>query len=31
VKLIIDRIPSNYNMPKDLYHCKKIVVGLGMN
>jgi hypothetical protein len=31
VKLIIDLIPSNHNMPKDLYHCKKIVAGLGMN
>jgi hypothetical protein len=31
VKLIIDTIPSNRNMPKDLYHCKKIVAGLGMN
>jgi hypothetical protein len=31
VKLIIDLILSNHNMPKDLYHCKKIVAGLGMN
>jgi hypothetical protein len=31
VKLIIDLIPSNHNMLKDLYHCKKIVAGLGMN
>jgi hypothetical protein len=31
VKLIIDLIPSNHNMPKDLYHCKKIVASLGMN
>jgi hypothetical protein len=31
VKLIIDLIPSNHNMPNDLYHCKKIVAGLGMN
>jgi hypothetical protein len=31
MKLIIDLIPSNHNMPKDLYHCKKIVAGLAMN
>jgi hypothetical protein len=31
VKLIIDLIPSNHNMSKDLYHCKKIVASLGMN
>jgi hypothetical protein len=31
VKLITDLIPLNHNMPKDLYHCKKIVDGLGMN
>jgi ABC-type bacteriocin/lantibiotic exporter with double-glycine peptidase domain len=31
VKLIIDLIPSNHNMSKDLYHCKKIVAALGMN
>jgi hypothetical protein len=31
VKLIIDLIPSNHNMPKDLYHCKKIMAGPGMN
>jgi hypothetical protein len=31
VKLIIDLIPSNHNMSKDLYHCKKIVARLGMN
>jgi hypothetical protein len=31
VKLIIDLIPVKYNMPKDLYHSKKIVAGLGMN
>jgi hypothetical protein len=31
VKLIIDLISSNHNMPKDLYHCKKIVASLGMN
>jgi hypothetical protein len=31
VKLIIDLIPSNHNMPKDLYHCKKIMAGLGIN
>jgi hypothetical protein len=30
VKLIIDLIPANHNMPKDLYQSKKIVVGLGM-
>jgi hypothetical protein len=23
VKLIIDLIPSNHNMPKDLYHCRR--------
>ena len=31
VKLIIDISPPNHNMPKDLYHCKKLVAGLGMN
>jgi hypothetical protein len=31
VKLIIDLILMNHNMPKDLYQSKKIVVGLGMN
>jgi hypothetical protein len=31
VKLIIDLIPLNHNMLKDLYHCKKIVAGLSMN
>jgi hypothetical protein len=31
VKLIIDLIPSNHNMPKNLYHCKKIVAGLSMH
>jgi hypothetical protein len=31
VKLIIDLISLNHNMLKDLYHCKKIVTGLGMN
>jgi hypothetical protein len=31
VKLIIDLIPANYNMTKDLDQLKKIVVGLGMN
>jgi len=25
VKLIIDISPPNHNMPKDLYHCKKLV------
>jgi hypothetical protein len=30
VKLIIDLIPSNHNMPKDFYHYKKIAAGLGM-
>jgi hypothetical protein len=30
VKLIIDLIPTNHNMPKDLYQSKKIVAGLGM-
>jgi hypothetical protein len=31
VKLIIDLILMNHNMPKDLYQSKKIVVGLDMN
>jgi predicted DNA binding CopG/RHH family protein len=31
VELIIDLIPSNHNMPKDFYHCKKIVASHGMN
>jgi hypothetical protein len=31
VKLIIDISPPNHNMPKDLYHCNKLVAGLGMN
>jgi hypothetical protein len=31
IKLIIDLIPTMHNMPKDLYQCKKIVSGLGMN
>ena len=31
VKLIIDISPPNHNTSKDLYHCKKLVVGLGMN
>jgi hypothetical protein len=31
VKLIIDISPPNHNMTKDLYHCKKLVAGLGMN
>ena len=31
VKLIIDLIPSNHNMSKDFYHCKKIVASHGMN
>jgi hypothetical protein len=31
VKLIIDLIPMNHNMSKDLYQSKKIVVCLGMN
>jgi hypothetical protein len=30
VKLIIDLIPTKYNMLKDLYQSKKIVAGLGM-
>jgi hypothetical protein len=30
IKLIIDLIPMKYNMSKDLYQSKKIVVGLGM-
>jgi hypothetical protein len=31
VKLIIDLIPSNHNMSKDLYHCKKTMAGLSVN
>ena len=31
VKLIIDLIPSNHAMPKDLYQSKKMLAGLGMN
>jgi hypothetical protein len=31
VKLIIDLISTKHNMPKDLYHSKKIMSGLGMN
>jgi hypothetical protein len=31
VKLIIDLIPMMHNMRKELYWCKKIVSGLGMN
>jgi hypothetical protein len=31
INLIIDLIPSNHKMPKDLYQSKKIVSGLGMN
>jgi hypothetical protein len=31
VNLIIDLIPMNQNMSKDLYQSKKIIVGLGMN
>jgi hypothetical protein len=31
VKLIIDLIPMNHNMLKDLYQSKKIVSSLGMN
>jgi hypothetical protein len=31
MKLIIDLIPSKYNMLKDLYQSKKIVSDLGMN
>ena len=30
INLIIDLIPSNHKMPKDLYQSKKIVSGLGM-
>jgi hypothetical protein len=30
VKLIIDLIPSNHNMSKVLYHCKKMVASLSM-
>jgi hypothetical protein len=31
MKLIIDLIPAEHNMPKDLYQSKKIVSDLGMN
>jgi len=31
LKLIIDLLPSNHKMPKDLYQSKKILAGLGMN
>jgi hypothetical protein len=31
VKLMIDLIPPNHKMPKDLYQSKKILAGLGMN
>jgi hypothetical protein len=31
VQLIIDLISAKYNMLKDLYQSKKIVVGLGVN
>jgi hypothetical protein len=30
IKLIIDLIPTKYNMPKKLYQSKKIMFGLGM-
>jgi hypothetical protein len=30
INLIIDLIPLNHKMPKDLYQSKKIVSGLGM-
>jgi hypothetical protein len=29
--LIIDLIPKNHNILKDLYQSKKIITGLGMN
>jgi hypothetical protein len=31
VKLIIDLLPPNHKMPKNLYQSKKFVSGLGMN
>jgi hypothetical protein len=31
VKFIIDLIPVKHNMPKDLYHSKKIMSGLRMD
>jgi hypothetical protein len=31
MKLIIELIPAKHNMPKELYHSKKIVASLGMN
>jgi hypothetical protein len=31
MKFIIDLIPVKHNMPKDLYHSKKIMSGLGMD
>ncbi|KAL5647631.1 hypothetical protein ACJX0J_041986, partial [Zea mays] len=31
VNLIIDISPPNHNMPNNLYRCKKLVAGLGMN
>jgi hypothetical protein len=31
IKFIIDLIPMKHNMSKDLYHSKKIVVGLSIN
>jgi hypothetical protein len=31
VKLVIDLIPAKHNMPKDMYHSKKIIASLGMN
>ena len=31
MKLINDLIPQSHQLPKDLYHCKKIVAGLGMD
>jgi hypothetical protein len=31
VKLIIDLIQVKYNMTKDLYQSKKIIVSLGIN
>jgi hypothetical protein len=30
INMIIDLIPSNHKMPKDLYQSKKIVSGLGI-
>jgi hypothetical protein len=31
LKFVMDLIPQNHELPKDLYHCKKVVAGLGMD